>query len=71
MVVCPHHDLTDGYRKWMDGWMDGLVNTSALIEAILLVKNLMKSSLLRVKGIHGSTELGLFDSLIVLILFYQ
>jgi len=28
-----------------------------------LIKNLMKSSLLRVKGIHGSTELGLFVSL--------
>ena len=29
----------------------------SLIETILLIKNLMKSSLLRVKGIHGSTEL--------------
>ena len=34
----------------------------SLIETILLIKNLMKSSLLRVKGIHGSTELGLFVS---------
>jgi len=35
----------------------------SLIETILLVKKLMKSSVLRVKGIHGSTELGLFTSL--------
>jgi len=35
----------------------------SLIKTILLVKTLMKSSLLRTKGIHGSIELGLFISL--------
>jgi len=35
----------------------------SLIETILLIKNFMKSSLLRVKGIHGSTELRLLVSL--------
>ena len=35
----------------------------SLIETILLVKELMKSSLLKVKGKHGSTEIRLFVSL--------
>jgi len=40
-----------------------MVGIFSLIETILLVKKLMKSLLLRGKGIHGSTELGLFVNL--------
>jgi len=47
------------YRQQWEGFLE----FSSLIETILLVKKLMKSSLLRVKGIHGPTELGLFVSL--------
>jgi len=39
------------------------VGIFSLIETILLVKKLKKSLLLRVKGMHGSTELRLFISL--------
>ena len=35
----------------------------SLIVKMLSIKKLMKSSLLRVKGIHGSVVLWLFDSL--------
>ena len=51
----------------------------SLIETILLIKNLMKSSLLRVKGIHGNRARTLCQPGysaeekpgIILILFYQ
>ena len=76
-----------GSKIQVDGLEETIDDTSVMIvgripsifsltETILLVKKLMKSSLLRVKGIHGSTELGCLVSAekkpkVAVLLFYQ